>query len=59
MTHDDLSAQTLVDGLPPESRDAIKAYAVRKGLPLREVVKEAILFTAQRLLETNPPAKAA
>ena len=49
LTHDDLTAQRLLDSLPPEKAEAIRKYTLFKGQSLVQTLKEALLRTADQI----------
>jgi hypothetical protein len=49
LTHDDLTAQRLLDSLPPEKADVIRKYSLFKGQSLVATLKESLLKTADQI----------
>lgn len=49
LTHDDLTAQRLLDSLPPEKAEVIRKYTLFKGQSLVATLKEALLKTADQI----------
>lgn len=46
MTHADITAQELLEDLPPEVQTALKSVATRRKVPMTELIKEGLLKIA-------------
>lgn len=49
MTHEDLVAKKILDSLPPKDRRNLRSYAVRKGKPMTEIIKEGLLTVSRAI----------
>lgn len=49
ITHDELTAQRLLNELPPAKADIIRLYSLKKGQPVLATLKEALLKTADQI----------
>lgn len=58
MTHEDLSANNILKELPPEKAASLRRYAVRSGMPITQVIKQALLKIADEITrQPNPSSK--
>lgn len=49
MTHADITAQELLEDLPPDVQTALKSVATRRRVPMTELLKEGLLKIADEI----------
>ena len=59
MTHEDLSANTLLESLPESARAKIRTLATQRRVPLTTLIKEALLKIADDINANNPSTRPA
>lgn len=59
MTHEDLSANNILESLPEDTRAKIRTLATRRRVPLTQIIREGLLKIADEINANNPPTHTA
>lgn len=56
MTHEDLTANTILESLPEPTRAVLRTLATRRRVPMTTLIKEGLLKVADEINAANTPS---
>lgn len=56
MSHESIVITSILEDLPPETKSALQAESIKRGIPLTVLVKEGLLKVAEEISSNKPVA---